>query len=179
MTTVAIVISVLALAFTTYSFWWMNWRKGCLKVGNIRTYAAVSASNKLVIELPILFFNSGALPIIVENLRLTFPDRGGSYSALYFNATVEKLATDQERAFATPFAVDKGQALIKICEFQRLRSGFEFKAGEYDIAIEALLNGASEWIVIKKFNLQVRESQIKALNSIFIAHDNTPQQTQP
>lgn len=179
MNIVAVIISVLALAFTTYSFWWMNWRKGYLKVSRIRTYAAVSKRNKLIIELPLIFFNPGALPVLVENIRLTFPDRGGPSTALYFNATVKKLATDEERAFATPFAIHKGQALLKICEFQRLRAGFSFEEGKYEIHIEALLDGATGWETIKVFYLQVRESQVKTLNSEFVAHDNEPQHSQP
>jgi hypothetical protein len=179
MSSTALLLSIFALTFTIFSFWWMNWRKGSLKISNIRTYAAVSSQNKLLIELPIIFFNPGALPVLVDNLRLTFPDRGGPHTALHFNATVEKLSTDEGRAFATPFAVHKGQALLKICEFQRLRSGFKFESQNYEIVIEALIGGAVEWKVIKTFQLKVRESQLKALNTIFVAHDNEPQLTQP
>src|SRR4030065_2147483 len=138
MSVTALALSIFALTFTIFSFWWMNWRKGSLKISNIRTYAAVSSQNKLLIELPIIFFNPGALPVLVDNLRLIFPDRGGPHTALFFNATVEKLGTDEGRAFATPFAVHKGQALLKICEFQRPRSGFVFEPQNYEITIEAL-----------------------------------------
>lgn len=178
MTIAAIVISLLALVFTTFSFWWMNWRKGNLKLGNIRTYAAVAQGNKLIIELPIIFFNSGALPVLVENLRLIFPERGAESTALYFNAIVEKLATDQGRAFATPFAVHPGTAQLKICEFQRLRSGFAFSKGSYEICIQCLTSHEKNWKTIKRFHLKVREKQVEALNSIFTAHDNEPQLTQ-
>src|SRR4030042_539974 len=179
MSVTALALSIFALTFTIFSFWWINWRKGSLKISNIRTYAAVSSQNKLMIELPIIFFNHGALPVLVDNLRLIFPDRGGPHSALHFSATVEKLGTVEGRALATPFAVHKGQALIMICEFQRIRSGFVFEAQNYDIVIEALLGGAVEWKVIKTFQLKVRESQIKVLNTAFVAHDNEPQLTQP
>jgi hypothetical protein len=157
----------------------MNWRTGKLEISNIRTYAAVSSGNKLLIEFPIIFFNSGALPVLVENLRLTFQRLGGEHTALHFNATVEKLATDEGRAFATPFAIHKGQALLKICEFQRIRSGFEFRAETYEIALEALLGGTTGWRVLRKFELRVRGSQLKALHSRLVAHDNEPQLTQP
>lgn len=178
MSLIALALSIFALIFTIFSFWWMNWRKGSLEIGNIRTYAAVSSQNKLIIELPIIFFNPGALPVLVDNLRLIFPDRGGPHTALCFTATVEKLGTDEGRAMATPFAVHKGQALLKICEFHRLRSGFVFEVQNYEIAIEAMLGGAAEWKVIKTFQLKVRESQIKALNTGLVAQDNEPQLSQ-
>jgi hypothetical protein len=39
MTSEAVIISIAALAFTVFSFWWMNWRKGKLIVGPPRTFA--------------------------------------------------------------------------------------------------------------------------------------------
>lgn len=179
MSLVALALSIFALAFTLFSFWWMNWRKGFLEISNIRTYAAVSSQNTLMIELPIVFFNPGALPVLVNNLRLIFPDHGGPHTALCFTATTEKLGTNEGRAMATPFAIHKGQALLKICEFQRIRSGFVFETQNYEIAIEALMGEAVEWKVIKTFQLKVRESQIEALNTVIIAHDNEPQLSQP
>lgn len=179
MSTAALLISILAILFTVFSFWWMNWRKGSLELGNVRTYAAVSSGDKLLIEVPLIFFNPGALPVLVENLRLTLPDHGGPHTALHFSATVAKLATDEGRAFATPFAVHKGQALEKICEFQRLRSGFRFEAQTYDMTIEALIKGESDWKVVRNFQLKVRASQIDTLNSRLVAHDNEPQFSQP
>ncbi len=178
MNVTAVLIAILALTFTIVSFWWMNWRKGSIVICDIRTYAAVSSGNILLIELPIIFFNPGALPVMVENLRLSFPDRGGPHTALYFNATVDKLGTDDGRAFAIPFVVHKGQALVKICEFQRPRSGFKFEEKNYELVIEARTSGIAEWKVVKTFQLKVRDSQLKVLNTIFIVHDNEPQLTQ-
>ena len=174
----AIVISVLALLFTTFSFWWMNWRRGKLKLSDVRTYAAVSSDNSLIIQLPIVFFNSGAMPVLVNNLRLTFPDQGKEHTALFFNNTVEKLASDQGTSMATPFPVHGGEALLKICGFHRSRAGFDFEVGEYHLNIEGRLDQKLDWTVLKSFTLKVRESQVKNLNSVFIAQDNEPQLSQ-
>ena len=71
----ALIISTLALLFTIFSFWWMNWRTGILRVGTPRSYAAFgSVENKMVLEFPFVFFNDGPIPIIVQNLRLVFHD---------------------------------------------------------------------------------------------------------
>lgn len=174
----AIIISILALLFIVFSFWWMNWRKGSLITGNIRTYAAVSSGNTLLIELPLIFFNPGAMPILVENLRLVFPDYGGEATSLFFNATVEKLSKDEGRTFATPFPVHGGKAMLRICEFQRLRSGFTFEAQNYALELQALLDGVASWKTIKKFELKVKESQLKTLNSALVVQDNEPQLSQ-
>lgn len=174
----AVIVSVLALLFTILSFWWMNWRPGKLKMSEIRSYAAVSTGNTFVVQLPIVFFNSGALPVLVNNLRLTLPDRGGEHTALFFNNTVEKLATDHGTAMATPFPVHGGEALVRICCFNRLRSGFVFEEGKYDINIEVKLEGRPDWVVLRAFTLKVRASQVESLNSRLVAHDNEPQLSQ-
>lgn len=178
MSIAAVIISTLALLFTTFSFWWMNWRRGKLVLSEIRTFAASSSGNSLVIQLPIIFFNSGAMPVLVNNLRLTFPERGNEHTAMFFNATVERLAMNEGNSKATPFPVHGGQALLKLCEFFRLRSGFMFEVGEYKINIEGKLNQDSHWNNLKTFTLKIRESQVKNLNSCFIAHDNDPQISQ-
>jgi hypothetical protein len=174
----AIVISVIALLFTIFSFWWMNWRPGNLTLSEVRTYAAVSSGNSLVMQLPVVFFNSGAMPVLVNNLRLTFPDHGKEHTALFFNNTVEKLGTDQGSAMATPFPVRGGEALLRICGFYRIRAGFVFEVGEYEINIEGKLDGNPDWKVLKTFTQKVRKSQVDILNSRLVPQDNEPQLSQ-
>lgn len=174
----AILVSVFALLFTTFSFWWMNWRRGKLILSDIRTFAACSSDNSLKIQLPIVFFNPGAMPILINNLRLSFPERGGEHTALFFNSTVKKLASDEDSSMATPFPIHGGEALLKICNFNRARAGFDFEVGEYKLCIEGRLDQNSDWEILKTFILKIRESQVKVLNAAFIAHDNEPQLSQ-
>lgn len=68
--TPSLVIAVAALAFTIASFWWMNVRRGSLTAYPPHSFAASSAPDRLLINLPLVFFNDGAAPIVVQNLRL-------------------------------------------------------------------------------------------------------------
>lgn len=77
---VPFVVSLLALAFTLLSFWWMHWREGNLSVGNLQHFAAGSAitgaadnPNTFLVGLPLIIFNTGARPVIIESLRLVSP----------------------------------------------------------------------------------------------------------
>src|SRR5688572_21193856 len=106
MTYAALIISITALLFTVFSFWWMNWRTGNLRVGRPRTFAAFgSQDGKVVLEFPLIFFNDGPIPIFVQNLRLIFLEEKQP-RPLNFIAIVKKLGTDEDRAFATQFPVD-------------------------------------------------------------------------
>ncbi|WP_306546363.1 hypothetical protein [Desulfobulbus sp.] len=180
MSETALMISSFALSFTIFSFWWMNWRKGSLLVSSVRTYAAGKLGNKLFVRLPLIFFNPGALPVLVENLRLTFLNIDNTRSFLFFNATVEKLKPDEKikNDLATPFAVHKGQALLQICEFVQMPSSFKFELKNYDFILEAQVGGETDWKEIKTFQLKIRPSQVHDLNTAFIIHDNDPQLNQ-
>lgn len=183
MSQTAFLVSSITLLFTVFSFWWMNWRKGSLLVSNVRTYAAGKLGGKLFIRLPLIFFNPGALPVVVENIRLAYFGIDNRSSFLFFNATVEKLKPDEniKNDLATPFAVHRGQALLKICEFVQYRSNFKFESKDYRFTLEAQVGGENEWKEIKTINLKIRPSQVHDLNTAFIVHDNDPQfdQTQP
>jgi hypothetical protein len=170
----ALTVSVLALLFTVFSFWWMNWRKGKLRVGSPRSYAAHGADQKrMVIEPPFVFFNDGPIPIVVDNLRLIFSNKAND-RPLDFVATVEKIGTDEGRTFATQFPVRGRESTLLICEFQRRPGGMLFEAGSYPMQLQAKLDGSEKWKSICDFHLNVSEESLATINKQFLVYDNTP-----
>ena len=168
----AFVISILALLFTVFSFWWMNWRTGKLSVGPPRTYAALgSLERQMILEFPFVFFNDGPMPIIVQNLRLVFPIEEGS-RPLVFIATVKKLGSDEDRSFATQFPVRGREAVSLICEFQREPGGMVFEAGSYPLELQAQLGDGKLWKSICCFTLNVSPQGLQTINKAFVVHDN-------
>lgn len=169
----AIIISVSALGFTIFSFWWMNWRKGKIELSsNLRTYAACANGNKLLIELPLILHNTGAIPLVVENMRLHLPAIKENEKHLFFNATVSKLGTDTDRAFAKPFSIHGGNVIELICEFQNTSTKFCFEEGDYNFEVQALLGNAGKWKTIKTYTIHVHGSDLQTLNDRLITHDN-------
>jgi hypothetical protein len=172
----AIIISISALVFTVFSFWWMNWRKGKIRLGsNLRSCAACASQNNLLIELPLIFFNTGAVPLVVENLRLHFPNITEENKCLFFNATVAKLGTDEDRGFAKPFSVRGGDVLEMICEFQNTSTSFKFEEGGYKFKIQTLLLGhehKEKWITLREYTINACGNEWKTLNHRLITHDN-------
>ena len=169
----AVTISILALAFTVFSFYWMNWRRGKLLISPPRTYAAIgSQSGKLVIDLPLVFFNNGPIPIVVQNLRLLFPEDKLYVQPLRFIATVEKIGTKEGRGFATQFPVRGREAVKMICEFQREPGNLIFKTRVYAVELQAKLDYDERWQTLLTFKLRVNLESMAAINSQFVAHDN-------
>lgn len=143
-----------------------------MRVSNVRTYAAFSSAKKVLVELPLIFFNTGVIPILIENLRLILINDKGDKLALIFNATVIKLATDEGRAWATPFAVHGGKAMEIICEFQCYSNDFSFYVGDYRLILEALLGHKKGWRHVRNFNIRVDEADSINMNKLLKAYDN-------
>jgi hypothetical protein len=169
----ALIISSLALLFTILSFWWMNWRRGSLRIGTPRSYAAKgSIDENLIITLPFVFYNNGASAIIVQNLRLLLLNEQSNAKPLFFNATLERLLKDEGRAFATQFPVRGREAVTIICEFQRKPGDLLFEKGSYPIELQAILNENHKWQTLCRFDLNVKQESLSSINKQYIAHDN-------
>ncbi|HAX24826.1 MAG TPA: hypothetical protein DCX80_07280 [Chloroflexi bacterium] len=172
----AVIISVLALLFSVSSFWWMYWRRGNLHVGPPRSYGAyASADRQMVLYLPLVFYNDGPIPIMIQNLRLTFineaPDR-----PLGFVATIHKLISSDDRRLAVQFPVRGREALSLICEFQRRPAPFLFQEGSYWIRLEAQLWGKRKrdayWEDLVTFELNISAQAATQAPEVAVAYDN-------
>jgi len=120
MSSAALLISIFALFFTIFSFWWMNWRKGKIIVGPTRSFAATSKSEDdlLIIQLPLVFYNDGAASQVIQNLRLTLVQNGNRSAILYFNNTVPDLVNTKTREWARQFAVEGRKSYSSVFVFQ-------------------------------------------------------------
>jgi hypothetical protein len=167
----AIIISVLALLFTIFSFWWMNWRRGGLFVGAPRSYAAIGSEGIAVLEFPFIFFNNGPIPIFIQNLQVIILN-GENPRPFVFTATVNKLGKDEGRSMATQFPVRGREAILLICEFQRRPGNIHYEVGSYTVELQAILNKGYKWIRICQFPLHVSSSSVQLINQQFVVHDN-------
>ena len=172
METTAIFISILALVFTVGSFWSMNWRTGKLIVGEPRSYAANILSNgELFMHFPFVFYNSGPLPLFIQNLRIVFPNESPTMP-LVFTATVDKLATDEGSAIATQFPLNGRDTILLICTFHRTK-GKTFQVGKYPMELQAMLkNNNKGWETVCSFDLNVSAETAEQIPKRFTAHYN-------
>lgn len=161
----SLVISILALLFTLYSFWWMNWRKGKLRVSYIKHYGIHNSVNKLYLELPLVFFNTGAMPVIIESLRLVLLDKDGIQKHLHFNAIRTELGENKGRYVATPFSINKGDSKKIVCEFQKNPSEVVFHRGNYLLILEAKYYHSKNWKKLKTFEISIPEEKLENIKN--------------
>lgn len=76
--TAHVFICCLALFFTIGSFYWLQARKGRLKLYPVVTFSGYRNKSRLVLRLPVILFNSGACPRVITALRLVTTDDTGT-----------------------------------------------------------------------------------------------------
>lgn len=160
-------ISILALLFAVLSFWWMNWRPGKLNVGNIRLFAAGKATegnadskNVVIVNLPLILWNSGARPLLVEDLRLV-PIGTPALPDLAFEAVDDKLTTSglerddriKRDHFFLPVALKPNEVVRANFVFEARNHEVTFEALRYRLSLQARFSASARWCPVKEIEL--------------------------
>jgi hypothetical protein len=164
-------LSGLNILLNALQFRWLNLRRGKLQVARPRSYSiSLGSPPGLVIQLPLIFLNTGAAPIIVHNLRLIFLDAPSQ--PLTFQATVDALNTDKGREWARQFLVNGRDSVSLICQFQR-RPGGPLQGGRhYPMDLQAQLGENQKWQRVLAFPLNATKTPLPTMQGLLIPYDN-------
>ncbi len=167
---VAVIIAVLALAFTIASFWWQYDRSGTLEVAQPRAYAFHVI---VLLRLPLAFFNTGARALLVSDLRVVIDDQRERIP-LAWNTTHSGLRpeADDGFAFATPFAVQGRNTRDIIAEFGDDVGWTPAPGSRHTLRLQALVDPSDAWIDVATFEWWAPPSA--ELMHSYIAHRNAP-----
>jgi hypothetical protein len=174
---VAIGIAAAALLFTIGSFWWINVRRGRLRlVGQPRSFA-LSTMGGLHLTIPLALYNSGPTPVWALNLQLRFSG-AGLPAEVPFVATrpgVNPRAGD-DRPLATQVVLAGRESRVICCEFIAHPFSASLAAGDVTAlvrAFEARSWGKSQWRDLGSFPLRITADVVQKQGQ-YIAHDNYP-----
>jgi len=176
--TSALFLAFLSFLWTVGTFWWMQWRKGRIQVGPPRSFAARGSSDEqLMLYLPLIFFNTGPTPRVIEDLRVVFLG-GLDPTPLTYVARGEALPgskPNQDRLFSTQFGIPGRQLVTGVFEFQRRPGKLLFEAKRYNLALEARLDGSETWSrLIAAFPLFVSAKYVPQINTVLVTYNNYP-----
>lgn len=161
-----IAISSFAVLFAVLSFWWMNWRPGKLNVGNFRMFAAgkgtegsSDSKNLVIVTLPLTLWNSGARPLLIDDLRL-HPKRKTALPELAFEAVDDKLTNSalerdgkiKRDYLFLPLALRANEVVRANCVFEA-RSDVTFLPQAYKLSLQARFMGSRRWKHMKDIEL--------------------------
>lgn len=173
--TSAAVVAAGALIFTVASFWWLNARRGRLKSFEPHTFSCGMDPWKVRLRLPLVVYNTGAIPIIVQNLRLRlrFPEEPDSTQPLPWVASLSQIKPEkgEARDFPAVLSISGRAASQMFVEFGAPSLGFTLEARGYPVQVDAKLGHKKEWQSLLTFTLQA--GQITCPDQ-YLTYENTP-----
>lgn len=137
----ATAISVLALVFTIATFWWLHARRGSVTATAPRVYAFTDAMR---LRLPLVFYNSGARALIVDDLRVMVEDEARPAPLRWVTTrTTLRPGSNDGHVFATPFAIQGRSAHEAIAEFESDWS--PVATSSYRLRLQAQVHPSEDW----------------------------------
>lgn len=174
----AIIVSACAVSFTIFSFWWLHARQGNLKAIEPHSFAAMAISSVVLkLRFPLVLYNTGPKPIIVQDFLLRFPDEPKSILPLPWRATYLKLRPDGDhgKKLPTVFVVPGRSAEPHFIEFGGPFPGFALEARDYRVQIWAKLGHRKRPKHL--LNFTIRTSQMKSPELYQDYQNSLPDQT--
>ncbi|MEV6112598.1 hypothetical protein AB0L59_08715 [Streptomyces sp. NPDC052109] len=149
-------ISLCALIFTISSFWWINARQGCLESWEPQSFAAIVHCSLTRLRLPLVLHNTGAKPIVVQDLRMTFPDEPASHLPLLWMSSPSRLrpGLDEEPKLPAGFAVAGREAQQLFMEFEAPFAGFVLEPRDYRVQMQVRVGHRKGWRPLLTFTLR-------------------------
>ncbi|MFF3274847.1 hypothetical protein ACFYWU_28560 [Streptomyces chrestomyceticus] len=153
----AAIVASCALAFTILSFWWLNARQGRLKAYEPHSFAAAVTSEKTLIRVPLILFNTGPKPIVVQNFRLVIQEGFADPLFLDWKTTRDRLRPERgdDPRLPSVFVVDGRSAIQLFIEFGTSFPNFIPERREYSVAIEYKLGHRKGWGKLLTFSLRL------------------------
>lgn len=164
--TSAVAVATCALLFTVASFWWLNAHRGRLKSYEPHSFAA-SLSGPVRIRLPLVLYNTGAVPIVVQGLRLNLD--GQTQLAWVTTRSQLKPASNDNHQFAAVFHVPGRTAQQVFAEFGE--SG-PVEAKDFEVCVEAKLGHRKTWVPVVSFTLRAGQA---GGDRPYITYSNDPE----
>ncbi|MFE5082008.1 hypothetical protein [Streptomyces mirabilis] len=141
---------------TPSSFWWINARLGHLKSWEPHSFAVIVHCSMARLRLPLVLHNTGAKPIVPQDLRLTFPDEPAFHLPLLWMSSPSRLepGPEDEPKLPAGFAVAGREAQQLRIEFEAPFSGFVAEPRDYKVQIQARVGHRKGWRTLLTFTLR-------------------------
>lgn len=166
----ALAISVMALLFTSGTFWWLNARQTALRCYEPTTWAAGLKRERAHIRLPLVLHNPGAVPVVVLAMRLRFIEDDTVLKWEWTRSTVQPKEGDV-RDVAQPVSVPPRTVLELVPEFKGVLPGVLPELRAHPLVVEAITSRGRGWELLLESHLQFKNF-LHPLS--YIAYTNDP-----
>lgn len=155
--TPAVFIAACALTFTAASFWWLNARRGKLRSYEPHSFAGVFRPPiLLILRFPLVLHNTGPTPLVVQNLRLRFPDENLPLPIPWRSSRAQLKPDDKDgHQLPSSFPTLGRNAETHHIEFGGPFPGLTLSARDYRAVIEVKLGHRKQWVELVDFTLRL------------------------
>ena len=126
---------------------------------------------KIIIQLPLVFYNNGAADIIVNNLRLKVLSDNNDEAVLFFNNTFRDLESNEERQWGYAFAVGGRNSQSRVFVFMKTSFEFIIPDGLINATLEAQINNKQKWLKLLDMDLSTPKKHHETMHTILKAYD--------
>ena len=145
---IALVLSLCAIVFTIFSFWWLNARRGkVIAVGPQYVFGQFK-QEKLAIQLPIVLQNTGPSSIVISAFTIKFLETQKD-KLIWVGFSTDPL--DGEFSFKKPVVLKGFDAVQTILYFQR--EAAENLFAPHRVQVQAIWSGKSTWMALTSFTM--------------------------
>ncbi len=154
----SVVVATAALAFTVMSFWWLQARRGRLTCFPVQTFSGYLHQDSAALRIPLSIFNSGAVPLVVTDLRLRLLPPVGEDVRMHFRTVRRSVrpGEDDVEDFAHPYSVAGRSVDTRMAEFAMHVSPAPLLCGQAVVAVvEAQVGHRTTWVELGRFPVHV------------------------
>jgi hypothetical protein len=154
----SVIISITALLFTVASFWWLQARRGRLTCFPVQTFSGYLQQHKAALRFPLSIFNSGAVPLVVTDLRLRLLPPTGDEMRMHFRTLRRSVRAgeDDVEDFAHAYSVGGRAVDTRMVEFAMHVSPAPLLRGHPVVAVvEAQIGRRESWVELGRFPVHV------------------------
>jgi hypothetical protein len=152
------IISSSALLFTIASFWWLQARRGRLTCFPVQTFSGYLRRDGAALRIALSIFNSGAVPLVVTDLRLRLIPPTGAEIRMHFSTLRRSVRTDADDVedFAHAYSVDGRSVDTRMVEFAMHDMPVSLLSGRPVVAaVEAQIGHHDAWVELGHFPMHV------------------------
>ncbi len=149
----------------------MHWRKGQIRVSTPRSFVAAKTGDRLIVELPLSFYNDGSASTVINNLLLEIKQES-VLTLLRFELTRPQLG-EGTYEWAKPIVVEGRKAVATVFNFQSKLGELNPQMGGWNCRLFGQLDDSREYYEMGRFKLNVKQ-----LSEKLTAQDNFDEEYQ-
>lgn len=166
-----VLVALCALLFTVGSFYWLQARKGRLKLYPVMTFGGRVTEENFALRVPIIIYNSGARPRVITAIRLRWQGDGNFLFECHTFRKALQAKRDDTEDYAHPYVISGRSVVTKYAHFVGDGFGEHLSDKPSTFDVEVILDDSMQWTVLGLVQIH---TEIMYSTTYDIVYSNNP-----